>query len=253
MVLLLLMPLVALGGERELWSLWQKHQAAPEDHAVVVKACRAYAAANPNDPFLPVVHGIEAWRLLRAEQLQDGVRRLSPYLKDQDDALGRGAQRLSRAWITRLQRERVVKALQHYYREEVRYPPDLQTLIAYPDLPGAAKLPLQDAWQKPWRYRLVGFDGVPGFRDQKYELESSSIQSPFDLDDALSLTYAKQIVAQATRVSRTAPVVKLETPKETTISEVGKTVGGLYIAYAGKDIVILCDTLHWKVLPWKRQ
>ena len=36
----------------------------------------------------------------------------------------------------------------------------------------------------------------------------------------------------------------------TAIGEVGRDVEGLTVAYAGKRLVIFCDTLHWKILLW---
>ena len=53
-----LVPMISAGGERELWALGKQHLGALEDHAGMVDACRAYAAAGPQDPFLPVARAL---------------------------------------------------------------------------------------------------------------------------------------------------------------------------------------------------
>jgi hypothetical protein len=258
---LLLAPQVASGGERELWSLWKKHMAELDDHAGMVSACRKYASALPGDPFLPVVRSLETWHLLSSEQTDEAVRLLSSQLKSGDDTLDWGAQRVARGWFTRLQRERMVDALQYYYRKEVRYPEKLEELVAYPGLPGAKNLPLNDAWDRPWRYRLVGFKAVSGFRDQKYKLESNSIQPPLDTAGALARPYAEGFHVEPSRVAGNAPqekaVVKLEflegaNKGKSSVGQVGEDIEGLTVAYAGKGLVVLCNSMHWKIITWKR-
>jgi hypothetical protein len=249
-VLLLLGPLAAPGGERELWMVWQRHMASPDDHAGVVDACRGYAATLPQDTFLPVIHGIEAWHLLRAGRAAEGIRVLTPYLNRAESPLEKGGQRLARAWVTRLQREWVVDALQAHYRLEICYPQDLDSL------PDAESLPRTDAWGTPWRYRLTGFQDVPGFRDQKYKLESVSIQPPHDVAAALAVPYGDRMVARPVRVPQSQTLLKLETmapegTKDAVVSQAGESVDGIYIAHVGRNLVVLCDSLHWKVLPWK--
>lgn len=257
-VAILLAPTLTLGGERELLQLWNSHMAGADNHAAVVGACRHYVAARPKDPFVPVVHGIEAWHLLRAGRVENAEKRLAPYPASGADPLAEGANRLARAWTTRMLRDDLVEALQFYYRREVRYPPDLETLATYPGVPDATTVPLADLWMRKWRYRLTGFQGVPGFRDQKYELESVSIQPPSDLAAALAFPYAEQIdvkPAPLTINSGDVPVTKFERVtraqgKEVIVIPTGSEVDGLFLAYAGREFVIVCDTLHWKVLEW---
>ena len=257
-VALLLAPTWANGGEREMLQLWDTHMASPGNHGALVSACRQYVAAQPNDPFVPVVHGIEAWHLLRAGQTEIGKMRLAPYLDSGDGPVQEGARRLARAWTTRILREDVVEALQCYYRKEVRYPPDLETLAAYPGLPHAETFPYADLWMRKWRYHLVGFERVPGFMDQKYELDSASIQPPSDLASALALPYATRIdvkPAPLTINSRGIPVTKFERvtaaqKKEVLVIPTGEEAGGIFLAYAGRQFIIVCDSLHWKVMAW---
>lgn len=260
-VLVLLSPGSTSAGEREIWKLWQIHLEGLDQHPAVVKACRNYTAAYPSDAFLPVVQSIEAWHLLHAGKKSDAIRLLSQQLKSGDEPLARGAQRVARGWVTRLQRERVVDALQHFYRKEVRYPVKLEALKTYPGLPAAEKLPTMDAWGKPWRYRLAGFEGVPGFRDQKYTLESTFADPPWEMAAALAAPYAHQMNVTAAPVARntreSVSTVKLEfldgeAQSKTAVGQVGGTVENLTVAYAGKGLVILCDTLHWKILTWKK-
>lgn len=262
LVILLFAPALGTAGERELWSLWNQHLATPGNHTDLVEACRAYTAAAPQDPLVPVVRSLEAWHLLAAGQTADAVRLLTAQLEPGDNppAPARAAQRLARAWLTRVQRERVVDALQYYYRKEVRYPAKLEQLAKYPGLPDAANVPWQDASAKPWRYRRAGLADVPAFADQQYILESASIQPPSDLAAALALSYGDQIQVQANRLAggTTAdPIVQLRFvagPRKGNVAmgQAGSDLGGLTLAHAGPGLVIVCDTLHWKILTWTK-
>lgn len=258
---LFLVPVICFGGENELLLLWKKHISETTNHSAMVNACRHYAAELPNDPLLPVVRGIEAWHMMSDGKKEEAARLLSPQLNGGPDALARGAERVARGWITRLQSERVVDALKYYYRKEVRYPTVLKELVSYPGLPGADQLPLKDAWGRAWRYRLIGFEGVPGFQDQKYSLESGSIQPPLNPAAALALPYAEQINVHPSRVAGSgapgdSPVVKLEfldgaNKGQSAIGQLGEEVAGITVAYAGEFLVVLGDSLHWKIVAWK--
>lgn len=256
-----LAPLVSFGGERELWFLWNKHLKDVEDHAGILQTCQAYATKFPEDPLLPVVRSLEAWHLLSEGKSGDALKRFATQLAGGPSGLERGVQRVARSWVTRLQQEQLVDALQYYYKKEVGYPERLEKLVSYPGLPGAGRLPMKDAWNVSWRYRLVGFKGVPGFRDQKYELGSNSLPDSWDTAEALTIPYASRIHAQPVRSKdRGVPgvqVIKLnftsgEKKGQTILGQVGEEVEGLTVAYAGKDLVILCDALHWNILLWTK-
>jgi len=256
----LLLPSITKGGERELWSFWKKHSVDVENHADMVSLCQTYAQRYPDDSFLPVIRSMEAWHQLHLGKTEEARRLLLPQLEAEADALERGAQRLARSWMTRLEREKVVAALQYYYRKEVRYPSRLEELVSFAGMPDAKTLPLKDTWGRTWRYRLVGYKGMPGFLDQKYSLGSSSIQPPMDAAKAVLLPYAKEMNLQPIRVGGGgAPgvsVVKLEYTSgpnqgQSAVGQVGEEVEGFTVAYAGSGLVLLCDSLHWNVLRWK--
>lgn len=242
--------------EADLWAAWVRQQKAPLDHAGRVSDCRRFVAANPGDPLIPVLHGMEAWHLLSLERPEEATRVLLPYLSPGQDALRRGAGLLAKAWLTRLDRERVVAALQQYYRREVRYPASLEKIAAHPGIPESMRPPDTDRWGAAWQYRLVGFTGVPGFLDQRYELESPHFPHTSDLAAALAMPYAAQLRLAPVRVSldsRGKSVVKFtpdSSPAEgeaVTVLSVGNEAGGLYLAFVGDHLVVVCDRLHWKV------
>jgi hypothetical protein len=246
--------------ERALWELWQTHTRLPDQPATVVAACRAYVSERPDDRFVPVAQGIEAWHLLRARQTATAVERLELHLDAGPGEVAGGARRLARAWLTRLDRDRLVNALQAYYREEVRYPASMEALFNHPGVEGPGDLPRTDRWEAPWRYRLVGYEGVPGFRDQRYLLESPVLAGRSDFATALEAGYASRMPLRPTRVtaargSGKGTTVRFEPtrPGESGSGPVVLSVGGqaqdVYLAYLGSSLVVVCDDLHWAVYP----
>ncbi len=127
-------------------------------------------------------------------------------------------------------------------------------------MPSAKTAPWKDAWAKPWHYELVGFEKVAGFDDQKYKLESVSIPPPSDLATALALPYGQALQIQAKPMDGSgtgSPVIQikfLEGPKKGKLAmgQAGSDVDGLSIAHASRGLVIVCDTLHWKLIKGTR-
>lgn len=260
MVLAWIAPGRAAGEERELWSLWNRHMADPANHADLVAACRSYAQELPQDSFLPVVRSLEAWHLLADGKHVEAARIFSTQLEKGGTPVEQAARHLARSWVTRIQHDLWVNALQSYYRKEVRYPDRLEEVTAHPRLPGADKLPLKDAWGRSWRYLPASFNGVEGFRGQKYTLECGSMPPPLTVADALKLPYAEGIQIQAKPVAGGAPgksAVKLEILEgpgqgKTALGQVGQTVEGITVAHAGSNLVVLNDNLHWRIVTWTR-
>ncbi|MFO1492460.1 MAG: hypothetical protein U1F77_09095 [Kiritimatiellia bacterium] len=242
-------------NERDLWTLWTLAEKTPDDHERVIAACRAFAAANPRDELLPVAGGIEAWHLLKAGRTNDATAVMTPYLADSPDPVLAGAQILSRAWFTRLDRIPVAVALKEYYRAEVRYPDNLAQLAAHPRVAAKPLPPMSDRWGSAWRYSAAGYEGVPGFIGQKYLLQSFRLGDTSDLSAALAIPYASR--AQFTLLPMGAPapgqaLAKVELTaadgkKTATVIETGRTLDPLYVAYIGPNLFVACDRLHWRV------
>lgn len=250
-----------MAGERELWFFWNKHIKEVDDHQAVIQTCLAYASKFPQDPFLPLVQSIEAWHLLSRGKTDEAWKKFNSQLAGGESGLESAVQRVARGWITRLQQGQLRDALQIYYKKEVRYPERLDKLASHPGISASDQLPLKDAWNVSWNYKLVGFKGVAGFRDQKYELKSNSLLDGLGVQEALAVPYASGIHAEPSRVARGGapgiPVVQLNFTRgaksgQRILGQVGREVEGLTVAYAGKDLVVLCDALHWSVLTWKK-
>lgn len=243
-------------NERDLWTLWTLAEKTPDDHDRVIAACRAFAAANAQDELLPVARGLEAWRLLKTGRTNDAVAVMTPYLADSEQPVAAGAQILSRAWFSRLDRPVVDAALKEYYRAEIRYPDNLAQLTAHPRVAAKPLPPVVDRWNAAWRYSAAGYEGVPGFIGQKYLLQSYRLGDTSDLSAALAIPYASRVqftLLPAGEAATGAARARVETTaadggKTVTILESGRLLDPLYFAYISPNLVIACDRLHWRVV-----
>jgi hypothetical protein len=241
-------------NESGLWELWELHIEYEEDHERVVAACRTFEGKNSEDPLLPVVHGLEAWHEFRREQPARALRLLKPYSSSGEGWVHRGSEILANAWVTRLQRDRIVEALQHYYRVEIRYPKRLEELAAHSAVPKALHPTETDRWGTRWDYRLVGFDGTPGFLDQRYVLESIHLRGTSDYKKALEVSIEESMRLVPVQVSDggEAKVVRFENTDPGGGNEVvalspGGEAHGVYLAFVGEHLIVICDRLHWAV------
>jgi hypothetical protein len=232
--------------EGALLDLWTQHIESPDDHDAVLKACRSFAKAHPDDPLLPVVRGVEAWRQLRSGHRAEALQMMTSDLAAPPSAVNEGARRIAQGWMTRVDREQITAGLQAYYRKQVAYPRALD------QLPVEARQPANDRFGKPWNYRLTGFAKLPGFTDQKYSLQSAFLGDTSDLKAALKLPYASRISATPVQVVAgpgNLPAVKFTIAGSAPVVGVGQATGDLYLAFVGERIVVVCDYTHWKVFP----
>ena len=238
--------------EDGLLELWKQHMATPDDHATMMKACRAFAAAHAGDPLLPVVRGFEEWHMLHTGDGREALPMFEAELAAPVGPVTDGARRLALAWLTRSDREKVAAALQGYYRKEIAYPKTLEQLAANPKLKTAAQPPLQDRFGKPWNYSLTGFVKLKGFADQKYALRSMVLGDTSDLKFAATLPYGARIAAvpqQVIPAPGNTMAVKFNLAGGTAVVGVGQATGDLHVAFVGAKIVVVCDYMHWKILP----
>ena len=106
-------------------------------------------------------------------------------------------------------------------------------------------------------------DPIPGLLDQKYTLQSQRLGDGSDLADALGVPCGALLNLAAMRVRSATPgreileLRRLAEPGAEDTAPVGGsvvlTVGSwgesAFLAYVGRNIVILSDYHHWKVLP----
>ncbi len=245
-------------NETDFVKIWQQHIKHPDQHAEAIAACRKFSTNNKGDELIRVVQGIEIWHLLKTNQNQEAVEILESHLTSNSSRTGTGAAIMARNWMSLLDIEPVKQALQYYYRKEVGYPKSLDALIGHPGIPVELKFSLNDRWDHPWTYRLTGFKSAPGFRNQRYSISCSMLDTTTDLISALQLPYASEIHALPiyTRTTGNSSVVvefanwigEQEEGQRFLLS-VGKKSGDIFLAYVGEKLIIICDRIHWKVLP----
>ena len=251
--------------ERALLSLWRVQQSTPLDHAAVLAACRTFQQRHPASPFGGVADTLAAWHLLKLGRTAEAVTRFETLKRQPQDAVAQGAYEVGAGWLTRIDRTRVQAALQFYYRREIGYPTTLTTLTAYPALPGTMAFPAADRWGLRWDYRLVGYRRLTGMLNQKYALDSRNLGSESDLEQALARPYGAGITARMLSVLSSTPgreVIEMEvvspadpanegaSPRRTTVATgVNAWAEGLFVAYVGRQFILVCDRSHWKLFP----
>jgi hypothetical protein len=232
--------------EGALLDLWTQHIETPDDHDAVIKACRDFAKAHGDDPLLPVVRGIEAWRQLRTSHRAEALEIFSADLTAPPGPITDAARRIALGWMTRVDREQIAAGLQAYYRKQVAYPKSLD------QLPAEARRPANDRFGKPWNYKLTGFAKLTGFTDQKYSLQSAFLGDTSDFKAAVKLPYAARLSATPVQVVAgpgNLPAVKFNVAGGAPVIAVGQAAGDLYLAFVGAKIVVVCDYTHWKIFP----
>jgi hypothetical protein len=238
--------------EDALLELWKQQMETPDDHEVVIKACRDFATAHAGDPLLPVVRGFEEWRTLRAGRQAEALQMIEADLALPPGPLNDGARRLALGWMSRADREQVLPSLQAYYRKEAAYPKTLEQLAAHPKLKTIPQPPWRDRFGKPWEYQLTGFAKLKGFTDQKYSLRSAVLGDTSELKAAVKLPYAAHISAvpqQVIPAPGNTQAVKFNLAGSAAVVGVGQATGDLHVAFVGAKIIVVCDYTHWKILP----
>ncbi len=238
--------------EAALKKLWDEHLAKPTEHATTIAACQRFARTNPDDPLVPVVNGIEAWHHLKMGNREEAEKLLTPFLGAGTGSVMKGARQISKGWLSRFDRDKVTTALQAYYRKEVGYPEKLEEVTTLPKIPSSLHPPMKDRFGNTWKYELVGFEKLPGFANQRYKLQSPPLGETSDLKEALKTPYGKSIAAKPQQVwDREPPLVKFASAGKGAASavSVGEYAGDVLLAFAGKEIVVVCNHSYWMVFP----
>ncbi|MBT3296025.1 MAG: hypothetical protein HN919_11395 [Verrucomicrobia bacterium] len=250
--------------ERAFLSLWSVHQSAPHDHAAVLAACQTLKQTRPASAFGGVADTLAAWHLLKLGRTDAAVTILETLQRRPQEAVAQGAYEVAAGWLTRIDRTRVQQALKFYYRREIGYPSTLAALTDYAPLPATITFRAADRWGLRWDYRLVGYKRLSGLLNQKYTLRSQKLGSGSDLEQALARPYGEQITGRMLRIRSNVPgreVVEMEIALPAAADEGAsprrrKVVGSvntwtedLFVAYVGRQFILVCDRSHWKVYP----
>ncbi len=251
-LLLSLLPAAKAADEDALVILWKQHMTTQDDHEAVVATCRAFAGSHPDDPLAVVARGIEAWRCLRAGRREEAFALYTADLALPPSPVNDSARRLASAWMTRADMEKVEASLRSFYRREIAYPKDLAQIPSHPKFITENKFPETDRFGKPWVFALTGFEKLKGFPDQRYTLKSAVLGDLSGLKAAEALPYASRILAVPQRIVSmpdNTTAVSFKTGANTSLSRMGPGTGELHLAFVGYKIIVVCDHLHWKLLP----
>jgi hypothetical protein len=242
-------PAVGAPDEKSLWELWSLQSEAPDRHAEIAAACAAFEARAADDPLAAVSAGLRAWHLLKAGRTAAAEQVLAGMVSTRYDPLAKSGTRIARAWLTRIDREKVMGALRRHYARHVEFPATLAELAAEPQT-----VPRVDRWGNDWSYRLIGFRRLRGLPAQRYELLSTMLGRDSDLAAALARPYAGRIAIRPAGLMATAdpPTVQFAQPgseADRVYMSVGGEADGVTFAYLGTRLVVLADADHWWIGP----
>ncbi len=237
--------------ERGLWNVWCAGTNSAFQASEVVEACKGFKAASPKDPLTVVVAGFEAWHHLKQGNSGAAVPLFNSMLvvKEPATSLQKAADKMARIWLTRIDRELVVRGLKEIYVRDIEFPASLEALKV---LKSAAQIPVTDRWGKPWEYRLAS--SIKGMAAQRYVLESSVLGVHSTLEKVLALPYAGGLQLQPMRlVANVTDTVEFRTADgQSVLRQLGIESSRISLVYLGANIMVLTDGNHWSVVPKPR-
>jgi hypothetical protein len=237
--------------------VWSLHRQMPDDHAAVAAACReAIGRLGADDtavlgPYLPVVRTLEGWRLLQAGRTAEAAAAFEAALdrgRADGDTRQHAADNLARRWLSRIDREKVVAALNTYHREHVAFPDELS---AFQNWAADARPPLRDRKGEPWSYQLAGFRRLKVGGQQRYTLFSRSIgRETSALDAALALRPPDLPVAFVRKNTGSPALAEFRigggTNRPVVVQEGARTGGLRFVAVDGQGrFALLSDDDFW--------
>jgi len=258
-MILLAFPLLIKGqavspeAEKALLDLWQAHIAASNNHTEAYTRCAEFAAKSQYYPLTMVAEGMAAWHMMKANEWTNALKLLTKMENISPTfPLAEASSIMAKTWLTRIEREKVKKALKFYYRKNVEFP---TTLEALQNLPPEIKPPFKDRFGKNWSYRIVNFKYLRGLKNQKYELLSTTLGNNSDLTNSLAKPYAGEIKLKPVKLITGTPgketfsFERIGEKKETIFIAVGSKNNNVLFVFCGQEIIILSDGNHWSVLP----
>ena len=236
--------------EAALQALWADQQKDPGNHLVLAQEAATFEQHFAASPLVPVARGVGAWNLLEAGDLDGAKAILEKMASAGSDPIGAIGAEMARRWLTRLDREQVVTALQKVYAEDLEYP---ETLSAVSALPEEYRPPVADRWGVAWSYSPTAFKKLQTGDRQTFTLESTKLGALSDLKQALALPYGSGFTFKPSKVMPSIggkAVITFQDAggKSETISE-GSASNDLGLAYMGDAFLILGGGDYWSIQP----
>jgi len=245
--------------EKAVWNLWRTHLSASNNHEAVIASFQQTLQNAPSNSLLTVARGLCSWHLLHLSKTNETVQMLEDMMSTKpDNPLNAAGTEMGRRWLTRIDREKVRNALSLYYRQQIAYPSNLESLKKIPRVPAP---PLTDRWNAHWIYRLTGFQTIKGLDNQHYLLESDQLKDTSDLKIALARPYTGTMKLKPVSVSTTASGVqnvRFETIETNMVNNQktgivlmaeGTKLETITLVYVGNKIIILSDGDYWMITP----
>lgn len=241
---------ISASDEKAVWDVWKTHQAASNRHDVVVAAYRKIAPANE---LIGIPQGLAAWHLLQMDKTNEATAILKTMASTGGKIpLSTATGEMARRWLTRLDLEKVKRALQIVYRRDIEYP---RSLNALKKLPRELRSPLQDRWNVSWQYKTTGYKNISGLDGQRYQLSCKKLDTDSDLTKALARLYGTRIILRPVAIATTShgnQTVKFKNisgQADPILLSEGAQYNGITFAYIGLKLMVLTDGDHWLVLP----
>lgn len=236
--------------ETAIQEIWDAQQKDPAGHAAIIQEAAAFEQHFPASPLVPVARGLAAWHMLESGD-NDGAKALLGRML----AAGSGPVALigadmARHWLTRLDREQVVAALQKVYAEDIEYP---DSLAPVGELPPATRPPMTDRWGAAWYYTPAAFKNLQIGDRQNFVLESTKLGDNSELKKALALPYGAGFSFKPVKVmpsigGKAVMMFQDAAGKADTLSE-GAQANDLGLAYLGDSLLILSSGDYWSIQP----
>jgi hypothetical protein len=236
--------------EKGLWEVWCGGTNTSFEASEVAEACKKLRTRAPQDPLTVVASGLEAWsHLKRGDTVAATAIFNSMLVKGPATGVRKAGDEMARSWLTRMDREQVVRGLKEIYRRDIAFPDSLEALKTLGD---KTPPPLTDRWGKPWVYRKGST--IKGMESQRFVLESSALGVRSDLKAALKMGYAERMDLKPVRmVPGALVVVELKTTEgRSMLREEGDRANVVNLIYVGTHIIVLSDGNHWKVMAKPR-
>lgn len=209
--------------------VWSVHTRNVQDHQAVIAACQSVMDKSSTlGEFLPAVKTLAAWHLLADGKQVDAVRIFESSLTPDKTArpIIRYADVMARRWLTRIDHDKIEKALKEYYTDNVEYPSSLAPIL---NLPKDKAPPKVDRFDDPWVYKPEPFSRLAKAQNQRYTLYSKNTGAKLTKLNALPFVAygGKKSASIIARKTATPLSVEFETVSESGPQRAVATESGL--------------------------
>jgi hypothetical protein len=248
--------------EKMAWDIWQILAENPEDLSGVITECETFMSGRQTDQIAPVVIGILAWSYFKTGKMVDGGKLLMSMERRRSTPISTAGSDMARKWLTRIDIKLVQAALMIYYRKYQEFPATLKEALDFAKETQKFTAPSKDRWGKPWEYDLVGFKTLTKVpKNQKYALGCNMLGQDSDYEKALEIPYAEKIdlvpmkMASTARGAESVYFKKADDKNNTPIllKVGGAPKRGVKLAFVGRNILVLSNGDHWRLVPRPRR